>query len=413
VNRTRSWAFIALTVFVVPLAAHAQGENLDQAKMYFNAGAQAYASGRYGTAVSAFQEAYRIAPRPALLFSIAQAERKDYTLSKQPATLHKAIDHYRQYLDQVPSGGRRSDAVDALAELEPLAGRVDASGPAPAASPTLRSETKIMVSSQTPKATASLDGKPPSEVPIMEEVAPGKHKVRVSADGYYDEEREVSVLPGATAPQEISLREKPALVTIEGPDGAEVAIDGRTVGTTPFVRPLEASSGRHLFAFLRNGRKPVTREVTLERNSRMTIPVHFETSGQRIAAFGLLAGGGVAVLTGGAFVAVALVEQGRAEDVLDRQKVGNLKSSDLDTYRQAANARDTWRTASVATLGAGVAALTAGALLYVFDKPTPAAVPQTIEPGPVTKPHPAEPMEVSGVPLFGPGVLGAQVVGRF
>ena len=168
-----------------PVLAHAEEANIEQAKMYFTAGAQAYAAGRYDTAVGAFREAYRIAPRPALLFSIAQAEKKDYFVRRQPQALRSAIENYRQYLDQVPSGGRRNDTIDALAELEPLAARLDPAAAAPNVPG--KTETKIMISSLTPKAVASLDGKPPVDVPVMEDVPPGKHKGRVTAPGFFVE----------------------------------------------------------------------------------------------------------------------------------------------------------------------------------------------------------------------------------
>ena len=43
--------------------------------MLFNAGAQAYASGQFDAAIQAFTEAQGILPRPAIVYSLAQAHR--------------------------------------------------------------------------------------------------------------------------------------------------------------------------------------------------------------------------------------------------------------------------------------------------------------------------------------------------
>src|SRR4051812_9930626 len=59
----------------------ARGEAAD-ARLYFNAGARAYAAGKYVPAIRAFEEAYRIEPRPGLVFSIAQAYRRQYFIDK-------------------------------------------------------------------------------------------------------------------------------------------------------------------------------------------------------------------------------------------------------------------------------------------------------------------------------------------
>src|SRR5215472_3793788 len=150
---------------LLALAMPARAEDLEQAKMYFNAGAQAYSAGRYAFAVQAFEQAYKLAPRPAIAFSLAQAERKQFFVAKHNDVLAHAVKHYHEYLDQVPTGGRRDDAVNALAELEPLAARVSpetVQSNAPAAV-----ETRIMVSSQTEHANGSIDGGAMKDIPFM------------------------------------------------------------------------------------------------------------------------------------------------------------------------------------------------------------------------------------------------------
>src|SRR6185503_7232665 len=94
-------------------------------------GAKAYDKGDFPAAIEAFQEAYSRTQRPGVLFSIAQAYRRQYALGKNPDDLRAAIQHYRDYLAKDPQGNRRGDTAAALAELEPLAAQLQP-GTAPA-----------------------------------------------------------------------------------------------------------------------------------------------------------------------------------------------------------------------------------------------------------------------------------------
>ena len=138
---------------LVVTAAHAQpAQDLEQAKTYFNAGAQAFGAGQFTAAVQAFEEAYKLAPRPAILFSMAQAERRQYAVDRRPENLRRAVAHYRQYLKEVDKGGRRADAAQALSELEPMLAKLDAEPRAagtPPAPPPEVAQTRLMVSTQT------------------------------------------------------------------------------------------------------------------------------------------------------------------------------------------------------------------------------------------------------------------------
>ena len=65
-------------------------EDVERARTFFDAGAAAYASANYRDAVRSFERAYALAPRPAVLFSLAQAERKEYLASSNPVYLRRA-----------------------------------------------------------------------------------------------------------------------------------------------------------------------------------------------------------------------------------------------------------------------------------------------------------------------------------
>src|SRR5205085_10860399 len=48
-------------------------EQVERARKYFEAGKQAYGAGLFNGAISAFEEAYQLSPRPQIAFSLAQA----------------------------------------------------------------------------------------------------------------------------------------------------------------------------------------------------------------------------------------------------------------------------------------------------------------------------------------------------
>lgn len=154
--RALAAALIGLSLIASSPEARGQTEDLDRAKTFFQAGAQAYAVGQYNVAVQAFEQAWELAPRPAIIFSMAQALRRQYFVDRKQENLERAINLFRQYLEMVPDGGRKVDAVQALSELEPLAAHL-----APGQQPerlAAKAHTRVMITSTTPGARISFDG---------------------------------------------------------------------------------------------------------------------------------------------------------------------------------------------------------------------------------------------------------------
>lgn len=404
-------AALSLTTPVLLSAerAHAQSkEDLDKAKALFNAGAQAYSLGQYLPAIQAFEEAYKIAPKPAILFSLAQAQRKQYVIDKDPTRLEAAVKGFRQYLAEVASGGRRADAVQALSELEPLLDAMKAKGmPAPTAAPPVKPAARVMVTSPTTGAVVSLDGASTSEAPFIGEVKPGKHTVVVSAKGHDDEKREIQVLDGGLVAVDLTLKEKPALLEIRAPSGAEITIDGRVVGVAPLAAPVPSTHGRHFVAVMKNGSLAWTKEVDLVRGESQKLDPQLATSAQRTASYVVLGFAAGAIVTGGVFTVLALGKQSDAQGVLDEKAVGNISPSRLADYEDARAARDRWKMGALIGFGVGAALATTGILLFAFDRPkTPAMELEPSKPGP-TKEPPKPSMEATVVPIVSPGFAGA------
>jgi hypothetical protein len=387
----------------------------DQARVYFDAGAQAYAAGRYPVAIEAFSAAYRLAARPAILFSTAQAERKQFWIDKKPDGLAHAIQHYRAYLAQVPEGARRDDAATALGELEPVAERLGAAT-SESGAPVVATATRLLVSSQAPNAQASIDGQPAAALPRLVELPAGKHHVAVTADGFFPDERDVVILAGVTTPVELNLREQPGQLTVLAESGASVLLDGRVVGDAPLAHPIDMSTGHHTLAVAKNGRQLFHEDVSVDRGRTKTVIAPLLISRQRRISEVVMGTGAVGLLAGGAFLGIAFAEQASAASIAAQRQVGNISPSQLAAYNSELTARDAWRTASLATAGAGLGVLIAGGALFLFDRPTGELGHHAAEPTPTPGLGPAGcgcSVEVSLLPVITPGFGGAGVVGRF
>ncbi len=411
----RSPAPLALALLLTAAPAAAE-DATQQAKMLFNAGAQAYEAGQFPAAIQALGEAYRLSPRPGILFSLAQAHRKQYLVDRQPAQLREAVKLYREYIAKVESGGRRGDAVQALAELEPsLATLGAAEATAPAAPVERKAPTRLMVSVPIKEATIALDGGKPGEAPLIAEVTPGKHTVKVTAAGFLPEEREVQAAEGGIVALDVPLREQPALLSVSARDGSDIAIDGRNTATTPLARPLELPSGRHFIAVTRRGYQAFSEDVDLARGESKTLTVRLEVTSQRTAAWVLVGAAAVGIVAGGTLAAVAVAQQGHAQS-LDNQRntTGGLTQSDLDQYTSYLSTRNELRTASGVAFGGAVVVGATGILLAIFDQPVVGAGMRRDD-----APKPAVPlvrersMDMAAAPVIGPGFYGVGVSGRF
>ncbi|MGE0323378.1 MAG: PEGA domain-containing protein [Polyangiaceae bacterium] len=405
--------------------ASAQAEDVQKARTYFNAGAQAYEAGEYLAAIQAFDQAYKYSPRPAILFSAAQAYRRQYFIDKNAQNLQLAIKNYRSYLSKVAEGGRRADAAQALSELEPIAARLAASAapvdpenpeaPAPPTPAPMVQQTRLMVSSQTKGTTVQLDGGAAKQAPLIAEVKPGKHKVSLTAPGYFPEEREVQAAEGGIVAVDVRLRPQPAKVNITTESGAEVRVDGRPVGVTPLAGPLELEAGNHLITVSRTGREPFSKELDLSRGEQRTLNVDLDVTTQRVASYVVLGTGVAGLLTGGVFTLLAIRQEGKAQDIDDQRATSNITRAQVSEYEDHIAKRDDFRTASIIAYGAGTLLTATSVLLMSFDDPKVSFDQRERSPKSKTPEEetPEPSMEMSAAPFWGPGSLGASLQGRF
>jgi hypothetical protein len=373
-----------------PVAGTSAGD-VERAKESFRVGAAAYSAGEYLAAISALDAAYALAPLPAIAFSLAQAERRQYFVDRQLEHLVRSVALFRRYLEQVSSGGRRADALDALAQLEPLVASQQAAPQATARAPS----TRLLVIAEASGARVWIDD---DELigAMIREVTPGKHRVVVRAPGYHDAERAVMAVAGELIPVSMVLAELPGMLEVKAPTAAEIYIDGAFASLGGNVS-LPVASGKHRISVSQNGHRMTTREIDMPRGGRQQVHIELEPTGQRMTSHVLLIGGAVA-LGAGTFLSVLAVEsEGAAQDFLARQDRENVSTAELVRYQADVERRNRYRLMAGVSFAASLGLLVTGLFLHELDQPRAEDLNRNVE------------LEAD----IAPGHLGARLQGAF
>lgn len=399
-------AWLLLVCQAAPSHAQDPSER-ERAKASFRAGANAYAAGDYLAAIQALEAAYELSPLPAIAFSLAQAERKQYFVDQERGHLSRAITLFRRYLEQEPRGPRRDDAQLALAQLVPVfEGRRSANEPAPKAE---ARPTRLMIVSDAPGARISLDGGPPATSPLIREVAPGTHRARVQASGYLDAEREVVAVAGELILTDVGLKERPSVLYVWAPAAAEVYVDGVYVAQGGKLVTLPLSAGAHQLSVAQKGRRLVRRDVRLERGQSHTESVDLEQTTQRTISQMLLIGGGATLGASLVLSALAVRSENDAEDFLGRQQRENVKSSELVAYNARVTERNRYRTAATVAVASSAGLFITGLFLHELDQPRSPGAPR----GELKQGQARAARSVAFVPEVSLGQLGLSLQGMF
>lgn len=393
--------------------------SLAKARGYFEAGAKFYEESEFDKAIQLFEQAYSTAPRDGILFSLAQAHRRAFGLSGRNENLAKAIEYYEKYTQVVSEGGRRSEALRALAELRLTARGLDLTQPT---RPEEKPRTTVIVNIFAEGTTVSIDGGPPKRPPIDEPVTPGRHKVKLSAPGYFDVEKTIDIEEGRIALANFEQKERPGRLLIDAEDGTEVSVDGRFIAETPLAAPIELPSGAHFVAVTKNGHASLVREVDIAPGKDLPVPFEMTSTSQRDISIVMLTGAGVLAATAGVFLGLTLASESDATAILDaRERTlaqngagAALTPNDAADYEDARDRRGVYTGVFVGTAAAAGVVGLLGLGLFVFDKPRPVEAPK-VEREEKTAPKPGQdmPLDMSLVPVVTPYGAAGVVRGRF
>jgi hypothetical protein len=276
--------------------------------------------------------------------------------------------------------------------------RMEAGGKTIAAMPATRT-TGLMITSEVTPASGKIGSDPrlAGELPLVREVAPGKHQVTVEAKGYEPKTITAIAVEGELVPVEVDLVPLPATIELLVERGARIEVDGRTVGTTPLGAPLRVDAGKHFVTVTKRGKRAYAREITVERGGTATVQTSLRTTTQRKAARYVLIGSGV-LLVGATLSGIgAAGADSEASDIDDRrQNGGGITETELQRYDDLRAQRDDLKTSMWFFGGAALVVGTAGGLMYLFDREGAEAPPS-----------------FGVAPTAGADSVGATVWGRF
>jgi tetratricopeptide (TPR) repeat protein len=392
---------LALALFGGTFSALAQQPgDRERAKASFRAGANAYAAGDYLAAIQALEAAYELTPLPAIAFSLAQAERKQYLEKKERQHLQRALELYRRYLEQEPNGARVDDARTSIAELGPQL----KSAPVEAAPKLQVRPTRLMIVTDTPGARITLDGGAPAGSPLIREVTPGKHRAHIQATGYHEVDREVTAVAGELILTEVRLSERPTSLYVWAPPGADLYVDGVYVGQGGPLVTVPLAIGEHQLTVAKKGQQVVRRNVRLQRGQTHTEVVSLEPTAQRRVSEVLFIGSGAALGASLVLSAFAARSENRAEEYLIDAKRGNVLREQLTAYNASVIERNRYRSAAVIGVAGSLGFLITGLFLHELDRPTLAAPRQDFG-GPPRADRPAPRLAFS--PVTATGDFGA------
>jgi tetratricopeptide (TPR) repeat protein len=190
-------------------------DNRARARALFSEGVTAYEEGRFREALSAFEQAYRLAPHPTVRVNMANC-------FEQLGQYVEALFNYKRYLEETEENtdtDQRAEVATAVARLTPRVGN--------------------LVLEVTPHtANVTIDGHSPKRAPGSTgfPMVAGVHSLRVTAPGYQPLERAVDVKGGVDTPLALSLTREPVVEPMaESPELMSEAPDTALAHAEPRV----------------------------------------------------------------------------------------------------------------------------------------------------------------------------------
>jgi tetratricopeptide (TPR) repeat protein len=188
-----------------PAAGQATATEEQEARTLFERGVEALGQERFADALRAFQAAYRLDPRPMLLYNIGLCQRELGDPVAARATLVR-------YLEQAGPEGPADlgeAAREVLAGLDALLGT-------------------IAVDVDQAGARVFVDGAEAGVAPLPEplRVAPGAHTITAQLAGFESAEQTVTVGAGESLAAALTLRPSPPPLPLPAPDDGGVPSSG-------------------------------------------------------------------------------------------------------------------------------------------------------------------------------------------
>lgn len=359
-------AVVVAAMLLLPGASALAQSDAERAAELVEEATEFFHQEEYAEAAIRFQEAFNLDPDPVLMFNIARAHQE---MGDLPA----ALEFFEQARSMNPDGPVGGAARERIADLERI---LTDQGYDPDAVTSAdyvpRGDLSILPSPEY--ADVFLDGEyVGSGATTVERLDAGMYEVRISAEGHYPLTADVEVRGGAAEIRNFTLQPRtsldeyvpptPGYVTIIAPmPGMEVLIDGEPWRETP-VDAAGLAPGSYVITVRHPDWTTFTTNLQVASGQEARVYARVEPTSETGGGVsrsgvgtGLIVGGGVALVTGGAFGVLALDS---ASDY--RNDPSNPDRADV---------RDRARSqALIADIGIGVGAglLVAGIVLKAVD----------------------------------------------
>lgn len=264
-----------------------QGAQADPIEAAMSRGDAAMDSGRPADALAAYEEAYALEPRPALLYNRGRAQQ--------------ALEHYPEALDLLEQFERTAPPqllakVPALKEvIREVRGRV----------------TTLVVRCDVVGAQVRLRGQVVGVTPIAAgvRVSSGAADLEVLREGHETYSERVVLPGGGSLDISVKLETKDARATLRvtsATEGARAIVDGADAGSVPFE--LRLQPGPHRVRLEKSGFAPTEATVSLSAMERREMSLHLDREKTVLERWWFWTGVGVLV-AGGVTAAVLAATQ--------------------------------------------------------------------------------------------------------
>lgn len=229
-----------IVLLFICVFAQARGEEpteaaKEEASTRFERGVKLYEAQDYAAALAEFEAAHKLVPRYQVLFNIGVTEKRLFRYNDAVRSLGRYL---REGGDKVPRD-RRDEVEKELAEIRALVAEVTVKVPGL-------------------PATIDVDGRAVGETPLSAPLLlpSGHHVVTATREGDEPARKELDVVSGEKVEVALEPRQRPKVATTARlslttrPAGAELAVDGKPVGPSPWNGTLQPG-GHEIRASLR------------------------------------------------------------------------------------------------------------------------------------------------------------------
>ncbi len=228
------------TVADDPAAMAAEAERVGEL------GRVAYREGRYAEAYVAFEQAFALDQKPAWLYNMAKIKEKlaDYTAAVE------LLDRYVAAFRKQNNGADPPNATDVANMRRDFEQRAYTALP----------EVTVVSTPSGAQILLGANGPTLGSTPLTTHMKPGRYPLVLRLADHDDLQTELVVPLSGTVRVVLSLNAKvrrAALTVWANVRGAQIAVDGKVVAVTPFVRNIDVEPGRHQVTLQRAGYHPV------------------------------------------------------------------------------------------------------------------------------------------------------------